>query len=59
MHRNVGECRDNLRLWREIGALLELEIANGSGEGKVAVDTAKVDKAPRSTDARLFAYSSS
>lgn len=56
VHGHIGECSDNLLLGSQLGALLELEVTNGSREGKVAVDTAKVDKAAGGTDTGLFAW---
>jgi hypothetical protein len=53
---NIGVGRDNLLLGRQLGALLELEIANGSRQRQVSVHAAKVDKSTRSCDSRLFAY---
>lgn len=53
--RHVGERSDNLLLRGKIGALLELEIANGSAEGKVAIHATKVNESTRSADACLLA----
>lgn len=52
---HIGESGDNLLLGGQFGALLELEVTNGSRESKVAVDTAKVDKAAGGTDTSLLA----
>jgi hypothetical protein len=52
---HVGVRRDNLKLGGKLGALLEFEIANGTRQGKVAVDTTKVDETAGSRNARLFA----
>ncbi len=51
---DIGIGRDNLLLGGELGALLELEVSDGSREGQVSVDAAKVDKATSSRDSRLF-----
>ena len=44
VYLDVGEGSDYLLLGREICALLELEIADGTRQGEVAIDTAEVDK---------------
>ena len=54
MYLNVRESRDYLLLGREIGTLLELEVAYRSRQGKVAVDTAKIDKAACSLNTCLL-----
>lgn len=51
---DVGVGGDNLGLWREVGALLELEVTNGARQGEVAVDTAKVNEAAGSGDSVLL-----
>lgn len=56
VYLDVGEGSDYLLLGRKIGALLELEIADGARQGKVTVDTAKVDEAASSLDARLLGW---
>ena len=56
VNSHIGESGDNLLLRGQFGALLELEVTNGSRESKVAVDTAKVDKAAGGTDTGLFAW---
>jgi hypothetical protein len=53
---DIGVGCDNLVLWRKVGTLLELEVANGTGQGEVAVDTAKVDEATSGSDTVLLAY---
>jgi len=53
---NVRQGRDYLGLGRQVGALFELEIANGARQGEVAVDAAKVDEATGRLDAGLFAW---
>lgn len=52
---NVGKGGDNLVLGGELGALLEFEVTNGAGQGQIAVDTAKVDKAASRCDSALLA----
>lgn len=49
VYANVGESGDYLRLWGQIRALLELKVADCSGKGEVAIDTAKVDEATSCT----------
>lgn len=41
---HVGESSNNLLLWGQVGALLELEVSDGSAEREVAVYSAKVDE---------------
>lgn len=53
---NIGEGSDNLGLGCKLGALLELKVADGAGQGEVAVDAAKVDETAGGRDARLFSY---
>lgn len=55
MNGDVGEGGNDLLLGREVGALLELKVTDGTAQSEVAVDTAKVDEATSSTDASLFA----
>jgi len=54
VHSDIREGRDNLLLWRQVCTLLELEITNGAGKGKVSVDTAKVDEPTSCSNARLL-----
>lgn len=56
MDSHIGIGGDNLELRGQLSALLELKIANGTGQGKVAVDTAEVDETAGSNDTRLLAY---
>ena len=56
VNHNIGVGRDNLLLGRQLGALLELEIANGSRQGQVSVHAAKVDEATGGCNPCLFAY---
>lgn len=53
---HVGVCGDDLLLGSELCALLELEIADSSGQGEVAVDTTEVDETAGGGDSRLLAY---
>lgn len=55
MYHNVGVGGHNLLLGSKLGALLELEVANGSGESKVAVDPSKIDEATGGGDSCLLA----
>lgn len=59
MSDNIGECGNDLLLGRKVGALLELKIANGTRQGKVAIDTTKVDEATGSADAGFLACNAS
>jgi hypothetical protein len=56
MGRYIGESSDDLLFRREVGALLELEIANCAGEGKVAIDATEVNESASRLDTRLFAF---
>jgi hypothetical protein len=58
VYHNVWVCRDDLLLWRKVGALLELKVTNGSGKRQVAVHSAEIDKAAGRCDSCLFAYGS-
>lgn len=49
MNSNIWEGGDDLLLRRKVGALLELEITNGTGKGEVAVDTAEVNETTSGT----------
>lgn len=53
---HIGESSDNLLLGGKLGALLEFEVTDGSGEGKVAVNTTKVDEAAGGTNTGFFAW---
>jgi hypothetical protein len=55
VNSHIGESSDNLLLGGQFGTLLELEVTNGSRESKIAVNTAKVDKAAGGTDTSLLA----
>ena len=52
---HIGVGGDNLLLRREIGALLELKVTDGTGQGEVAVDATKVDKATSGANSCLLA----
>lgn len=45
-----------LLLGGKLGALLELKVSDSTGESKVAVDTAKVDKAAGGLNTCLLAW---
>jgi hypothetical protein len=49
----------NLLFRCQLGALLELEIADSARERQVTVHSAEIDKAAGSCDSRLLAYTSS
>jgi hypothetical protein len=51
---HIWEGGHNLLFGGQVGALLEVKVTNGAGEGKIAVDTAKVDKATSRNYARFF-----
>lgn len=46
---------NNLLLWGKLGALLELEVSNGSRQSEVAVNTSEVNKPTSSSDSCLLA----
>lgn len=56
VHNHIGVGSDNLLLWCQLRALLELEITDGSGQGKVSVDASKVHEAASGGDSCLFPY---
>lgn len=56
MYHNVRVGGHNLLLGSKLGALLELEIADGSGESEVAVDPSKVDEATSGGNSCLLAW---
>jgi len=56
MDHNVGVCGYDLLFGCQFGTLLELEIANGSGQRQITVHSAKIDKAAGSCDSCLLAY---
>lgn len=55
MYDDIGVGGNDLLLGRKLGALLELEISDGAGQGEVAVNTAKVDKSAGGRDSCLLA----
>lgn len=57
MHCHIGVGSDDLLLGGKLGALLELKVTNGAGQGEVTVDTAEVDEATRGTNSGLLACS--
>ena len=52
---HIGERSDDLLLRREVRALLELKVTNGSAEREVAVHATEVDEATCSANASLLA----
>ena len=50
----IRESSNNLLFRCKVGTLLELEIADSTGESKIAVDTAEIDKATSGTYSCLF-----
>ena len=57
MCNHVWISRNDLQLGRQAGTLLEFEVTNRPREGKVAVDSAKVDEATGRSNPCLFACS--
>lgn len=55
VNSHVWEGGNNLLLWGKLWRLLELKVTNGAGQGKVAIDAAKVDKSTSGSDTSLFA----
>lgn len=55
MNRHIWVCGDDLLFGGKLGALLEFEVTDGTGQGKVAVDTTEIDKATSSADTGLLA----
>ena len=51
---NVRVCGDNLLFGGEVCGALEFKVAQGPGEGEVAIDSAKVDEPSCSTYPRFF-----
>jgi hypothetical protein len=56
VYLDVWERGDYLLLGRKVGALLELKVAYRTREGKVAIDTAKVNEATSCLDTRFLGY---
>lgn len=56
MYYDVGVGSHNLLLGSKFGALLEFEVADGSGESEVAVDSSEIDKATSGSDSCLLAW---
>lgn len=52
---NIWESCDNLVLGRELSALLEFEVTNGTGQSQVAIDTTKVDETTSGSNSVSFA----
>lgn len=59
MNGHIGVCGDDLLFGRELRALLEFEVTDSTGQGKVAIDTAEIDEATSSRDTGLLACSNS
>ena len=55
MSDHVGKRSNDLLFRSQVCTFLELEIANCAGQGQVAIDSAKVDKATGCTDSCLLA----
>jgi hypothetical protein len=56
MHNYIRVGSYDLLLRCKLGTLLELEVANGTGESKVAIDPTEIDKATSGSNSSLFAY---
>lgn len=59
MNSHIGVRRHNLLLRRQLCALLEFEVTNGTGQSQVAIDTTKVNKTTGGADTSFLAYKSS
>ena len=55
MNYHVGVSCDDLLLRCQLGTLLELEVTNGTGQCKVAIDSTEVDEATSGSDTCLLA----
>jgi hypothetical protein len=56
VNHDIGICRDDLLLGCQLGALLELKVADRSRQREVSIDTAKVDEATCGCNPRFLAY---
>lgn len=54
MRLHVGEGGDDLSFRRELGALLEFEVANGARQGEVSVDATEIDETAGSSNTVLL-----
>lgn len=54
VHDDVGVGGNDLLLRGELCALFEFEVADGPGEGEVAVDASKIDKTAGGCNSCLF-----
>lgn len=54
VYHHVREGRDDLSLWGQLGALLELKVSDGARQGEIAVDASKVNEAAGGRDAGLL-----
>ena len=54
MGHHIWECRHNLLFGGQVCTLLELKVANGAGQSKVAIDTAKINEATSCDYSCLF-----
>lgn len=55
VNSHIWEGGNDLLLWSKLWRLLKLKITNGAGQGKVAIDTSKVDKSTSGSDPSLLA----
>lgn len=56
VYLDIRESGHNLAFRRKLGAFLEFEIANRTGQGKVSVDTAEVNEPASRRNSVLLAY---
>jgi hypothetical protein len=56
VNSDIGVGSNDLLLRREVGALLELKVTDGTRQGEVAVDTTKVDEATSGANSSLLTY---
>lgn len=56
MYLNVRECSDDLALRRQLCALLEFEVTNGTRQRKVAIDSTKIYEASGGLDSCFLGY---
>lgn len=56
VHNDIGVCGHDLLLGSKLGALLELEVADRSRQGQVAVHPSEVDEATSGGDSCFLAW---
>lgn len=55
MYHDIGVCGHNLLLGSKLGALLELEVADRSGQSEVAIHPSKINETTGGGDSCLLA----